>query len=85
MVQAISNQIEDLTPEQVNSVIAAWNHLRNGDPVGMVRYDEATGACAHRVEADGVQLWRVTQVDGTLYNDHQTTLKWPIIFNPPQA
>ena len=69
----------DLTEDQVGTVLAAWNEIREGDPPGTVRRDEKTGAIAHRVDADGVHLWRVSDPRGELYNDMQPTLSWPVI------
>ena len=69
----------DLTEEQVSSVLATWNHLREGDPIGMVRRDPDTGSVAHRVSAEGVHIWRVSRPDGEQYNDMQPTLPWPVL------
>lgn len=81
VVAQIAQRLSDmnLTEEQVDSVLATWNHLREGDPLGTVRRDEKTGAIAHRVDADGVHLWRVSDPRGELYNDMQPTLSWPVI------
>src|SRR6516162_29854 len=67
----------DLTEEHVLKVLDLWNKARAGDPVGTVRKDPATGAVAHRVNADGVHIWRISQPDGYQYNDMQPTLGWP--------
>lgn len=80
IVHHIANQVEDLTPEQVHAVLAAWNHVREGDPVGVVRRDEATGAIAHRVDDHGVHIWRISAPDGDQYNDLEPTLAWPVIY-----
>ncbi|AHY26848.1 minor tail protein [Mycobacterium phage ZoeJ] len=83
VVEAIAQHLgDDMSAEQVANVLAAWNNVRGGDPVGMVRRDEDTGKVAHRVEAHGVQQWRVSSPDGELYNDLQPTLPWPVLFDP---
>lgn len=80
VVSQISQSLgEDFTDEQVNMVLAAWNAARAGDPVGTVKRDPGTGAVAHRVDADGVHMWKVTAPDGTQYNDMQPTLPWESI------
>jgi hypothetical protein len=76
VVHAISTQMGDLTEEQVHRVLEAWNHVRAGDPVGTVRRGPA-GEIAHRVDHEGVHLWRVSAPDGSQYNDLQPTLPWP--------
>jgi hypothetical protein len=80
IVARISSAVEGLTPEQVNAVLEAWNHVREGDPVGTIRRDKETGAVAHRVDAEGLHLWRVSTPDGDQYNNLEPTLDWPIIF-----
>ncbi|ALF00458.1 minor tail protein [Mycobacterium phage BoostSeason] len=83
VVAAITQHLgEDMSAEQVANVLAAWNNVRGGDPVGMVRRDEDTGKIAHRVNAHGVQQWRVSAPDGEQYNDLQPTLPWPVLFDP---
>lgn len=79
VVSTVSNQLPDLTDDQVQAVLQAWNQVRQGEPVGTIRYDADTGKLAHRVSADGVHLWRVTGADGEQYNDHTPTLPWPIL------
>ena len=83
MVDAITRHLgSDLTEAQVSSVLEAWNAVKEGDPVGTVRRDEDTGAIAHRVDADGVHLWRVSTPDGAQHNDMQATLSWPVLHQP---
>ena len=75
IVAVISKHIGDsITDEQVNTVLAALNHVRGGDPVGSIRFNPKTGALAHRVEIDGVIQWRVTEPGGGTYNDVQPVL-----------
>jgi hypothetical protein len=82
IVHHIANQIEGLTPEQVHAVLATWNNVREGAPVGTVCRDPETGAVGHRVDNDGVHIWRVSLPDGEIYNDMQPSLGWPAIYEP---
>jgi hypothetical protein len=70
---------EDVSKEQIGQVLSAWNNTLGGDPVGTLRRDPESGGVAHRVDADGVHLWRVSFPDGNQYNDLQPTLPWPQI------
>lgn len=79
VVSTVSSQLPDLTDDQVQAVLHAWNHVRQGDPLGTVRYDPETKKLAHRVSVDGVHLWRVTAQDGEQYNDHTPTLAWAVL------
>lgn len=86
IVQAIAAHLGDtVTADQVSNVLAALDAVREGDPVGVVRRETATGKVAHRVTANGVAQWRVSAPDGEQYNDLQPTLEWPIIFDPAAA
>lgn len=79
VVHHISKLLDDVTPDQIRAVLGAWNAAREGDPVGMVRREPETGAVAHRVDADGLHLWRVSLPNGEQYNDMQPVLNWPVI------
>jgi hypothetical protein len=80
IVGAIARQLSDeVSQAQIERVLAAWNAAREGDDVGTLRRDPASGAVAHRVNHDGVHLWRVSAPDGSQYNDLQPTLPWPTI------
>lgn len=81
LVQQIVAQ-SGMSVDDVNNVLATLNAVRAGAPVGMVCRDDATGQVAHRVDDQGVVLWRVTSQDGAQWNDMQPTLTWPVIFNP---
>jgi len=81
LVAAIAQHV-DLPPEQVTSVLAAAEAVRQGDPVGMIRRDADTGQVAVRVLSYGVAQWRVSGLDGEQYNDLQPTLPWPAVFTP---
>jgi hypothetical protein len=77
IVRHISAGLDDLTDEQVQRVLESWNRVREGDPVGTVRRDPQSGAVAHRVDHEGVHLWRVSAPDGSQHNDMQPSLPWP--------
>jgi hypothetical protein len=83
VVQAITDHLGEqstVTAEQVNLVLTAWNAVKTGDPVGTIVKDPATGAIAHRVDSDGVHLWRVSAPDGTQWADLSPTLPgWEVL------
>lgn len=64
----------------INAVLAAYNYVQAGDPVGMIRKDPETGATAVREMVDGVPKWSVTS-GGRHYFDMQQ-IDWPIIVSP---
>jgi hypothetical protein len=74
----------NLSEEQIHAMMIAWNDHNQGEPVGTVKRDPATGLIAHRVEHNGLHLWRVTSPDdktsavvgAAQYNDQQPTLAW---------
>jgi hypothetical protein len=70
----------DLTPEQVNAVLAAWNNVNDGDKLGTVKRNPADGAVAHRVNLNGVHQWHVSTPSGEFYWDTQSVLPWPEIW-----
>lgn len=84
VVSTVADQIPDMTPEQVQQVIQAWNAVRTGDPVGTVRKCSETGNVAHRVSVDGIHMWRVTTPDGQQWNDMVPTLPWDCIVEVQQ-
>jgi hypothetical protein len=83
VVQAITSHLGEsagITGEQVNLVLNAWNAVKTGDPVGTIVKDPATGAIAHRVDSDGVHMWRVSAPDGTQWADLSPTLPgWDVL------
>lgn len=83
VVQAISDHLgsdSGISADQVNLVLTAWNAVKTGDPVGTIVKDPATGAIAHRVDSDGVHLWRVSALDGTQWADLSPTLPgWEVL------
>lgn len=83
LVETISSQIPDLSPDQVDAVLSTWRTVLSGDPVGTVRRSDS-GAVAHRVAVDGIFLWRVTEPDGAQYNDMAPSLSWPAVWEVSQ-
>lgn len=83
VVQAITDHLgtdSSVTAEQVNLVLTAWNAVKEGAPTGTIVKDPATGAIAHRVDADGVHLWRVSAPDGTQWADLSPNLSgWEVL------
>jgi hypothetical protein len=77
IVRHISAGMDDLTDEQIHRVLEAWNQVRQGDPVGTVRRNPANGEVAHRVDHEGVHVWRISNPDGSQYNDMRPTMTWP--------
>jgi hypothetical protein len=74
IVTTISEQCPDVTDEHVAMVLAAWNNVRAGDPLGTVMLDPATGRIAVRVSEDGVHKWSVTSPDGGMWSDMQPNM-----------
>ena len=74
LVEAISAQLPTVTEEHVAMVLDAWNTVVNGDPVGTIVTDPATGRVAVRVSANGIHQWQVTNVDGSVLTDLTPTL-----------
>lgn len=86
LADTIANQIEGLTGEQVASVLAAWNTVTSGDPLGTVLRDSVSKAVAHRVSRDGVYMWHVSAPDAGSWFDTQPTLAgWDTLFRPVDA
>ena len=83
IVEQISTQLGDnVSSEQVQSVLSAWHTMRSGAAVGTVLHDPVRKAVAHRVEEAGVQVWRCSSVDGSQWSDMQPTLPWDVLFDP---
>ena len=84
VVDQIAGHVGDsITPDVIHTVLTAWNAVRQGDPVGMIRRDETTGAVATRVEDSGVQMWKCSGKDGSVWSDLQPTLaSWTVIYDP---
>lgn len=72
----------EVTAQQVNRVLATWNAIREGEPLGTIRRS-SDGALAYRVDVDGLHLWKVIGADGSSYNDLQPSLPdWELLADP---
>jgi hypothetical protein len=85
VVDAISQQLPDITTEQVGAVLTKWNEVLNGDALGTIRMDPDTGNVAYRVAQDGIHMWKVSAPDGGQWNDMQPTLPWTIVHQPTET
>lgn len=71
---------DEVSEEQVNRVIVAYQAAHDGEPVGTVRINPVTNELAQRIDVDGVHKWRVLGVDGTLGFDTRPTLPdWDLV------
>jgi hypothetical protein len=77
IAQVASESEFPITTNQVAAVFTAYKNITGGDPLGTIRKNPETGEIAHRVNSEGLHLWRVSHPDGTQYNDLQPTLDWP--------
>lgn len=69
---------EEVSEDQINRVIVAYEAAHSGDPVGTVLLNPETGATARRVSVDGVHKWRVD--DGEVSWDTRPTLEgWTVV------
>lgn len=83
LIETISEQLPEVTTEQVSMVLSAWNTIIGGDALGTVRIDPATGSIALRLSDNGVHKWRVTATDGSSWFDMSPTLVgWNILSEP---
>jgi hypothetical protein len=82
IAQIASETDAPLSANQVAAVLAAFNHVLGGDPVGTMRRDQESGAVALRMNADGLHLWRINHPNGDYYNDLAPTLAWPVLHEP---
>lgn len=73
VVAAVSAQLPEISDDQVAAVLAAWNAVKSGEPVGTIVEDQS-GSVAVRVSEDGVHMWRVSALDGGTWCDMQPTL-----------
>ena len=80
VVTALSAHVPDLDEAQITQVLEALNRVREGADLGVVMRDPATGSVAHRVDAEGVMVWRVSEPDGGTYTDMQPTLPWEQVY-----
>ena len=80
VVTALSAHVPDLDEAQITQVLEALNRVREGADLGVVMRDPVTGSVAHRVDAEGVMVWRVSEPDGGTDTDMQPTLPWEQIY-----
>lgn len=86
IVSTISEQCPEVTGEHVAMVLTAWNNVINGEPLGTVKLDPATGNLAVRVSDQGIHKWRVTAPDGGTWWDMQPVLPgWTTIQTPDEG
>ena len=83
VVSTIADQLQ-VSPAQVEQVLATWNAVLAGDPPGTVRRS-ADGQVAHRVVQDGMHLWVVTDGAGGMWQNTSPSLGWPAIYTPSEA
>lgn len=74
MVTTISEQCPEVTDEHVAMVLQAWNTVVNGEPVGTIKLDPASGNLARRVSENGIHQWKVTSTDGGMWSDLRPSL-----------
>lgn len=78
LVAKVSSAVGNgVTDEQVNSVLAALNLVRGGEPVGTRKQNHDTGETAKRVMEDGVPVWWIIPDDGAPYKDMRPNLTEP--------
>lgn len=92
LIEAISDQLPEVTTEQVAMVLDAWNTVTTGDPVGTVlrspdgAWPDGQFAMAYRVAVNGILQWQVTNPDGGTYIDRSPTLAgWKVVFRPGEG
>lgn len=79
VVAAVSAQLSDVDDATVAAVLAAWNAIKEGSPLGTIVTDPS-GSVAVRVSDNGVHMWRVTAADGSTWSDMQPTLAgWTVV------
>ncbi|AQT78329.1 hypothetical protein B1R94_02370 [Mycolicibacterium litorale] len=62
----------------VTAVVAAYNHVGAGDPVGTIRRDPITDSTAFRVLVGGVAKWSVTDGQTGAHHYDMGHIDWPI-------
>lgn len=80
VVAAVNAHVPGLDQTQISAVIEALNKVREGADLGVVMRDPVTGSVAHRVDADGILVWRVSEPGGGTYTDMQPTLPWEQVY-----
>lgn len=82
VTSAIVSQVgaENITEDQVALVLGAWNSIHNGAPAGTIVRNPDTGAIAHRVQHDGVMVWRVSAPNGEQWTELSPVLSgWEVL------
>jgi hypothetical protein len=74
VVATVSEHCPEVSDEHVAMVLAAWNAVQAGEPVGTIKKDPVTGNLAVRVSENGIHQWKVTAPDGGMWSDLQPTL-----------
>jgi hypothetical protein len=65
-----------LTTNQVAAILAAYRVTMDGAKIGTIMHNPENGAIAHRVNVDGLHMWRVTVPStGEYYQDLQPHLE----------
>lgn len=82
VIASVAAFAPNLTEAQIAEALTAWNTSQSGAPVGTVLRDDDTGAIAHRIEKNGMPMWKVTTPGGPTYNDMRPTLPWTQIYPP---
>lgn len=86
IVDAIKGHLgNDVSVEQINAVISAWNQVREGDDIHTVRRDPTTGKVYVRVDDGGVHKWRVVDPANGGVNEFDLTpsLTFEALYTPP--
>ncbi|QZT61234.1 hypothetical protein [Mycolicibacterium austroafricanum] len=73
---------EDLSSEQVNRVIVAYQAVYAGAELGTVMMNPKTGAIAKRVDVDGVHKWQVLDDGGMSFDTRPTLDGWELVPRP---
>lgn len=80
LVASISEQCPEVSDEHVAMVLSAWNTVLEGEPLGTIKLDPATGNLARRVSENGIHQWKITAPDGGMWSDLQPTLPgWNVL------
>jgi hypothetical protein len=74
---------DGLTAAQINRVIAAYKAAHAGAAVGTVAINDATGAVAKRINADGVHKWQILTDSGSSFDTRpQLDDGWDVVRRP---
>ncbi len=73
---------DDVSEDQINRVIVAYQAVYAGAPVGTVMINPETGDVARRVAADGVHKWQVIGADGVSFDTRPDLEGWDVVRRP---